>query len=162
MILHFLDDLKADKGMGTTLHVHPTSSQHCLYCHPICLHLFTTLQHMETIMREFGRGMYVLNLNQCLKVEDSYFPLSCDAVKVSFQIKKGAFLIYLILFSFPSGAGNSWCYLWSNSLPYPVLYTHTYRQCKHTWSQYFMVGVTECSGFSSRVPRPRNTNNSRV
>lgn len=54
--------------------------------------------------------MYVLNLNLYFKVADSRSPLSGNAVKVSFQIKKGL-LIYLILFSLPSGAGNGWPYL---------------------------------------------------
>lgn len=35
--------------------------------------------------------MYVLNFNLCLKVEDSGSSLSCNVVKVSFQIKKGPF-----------------------------------------------------------------------
>ena len=70
--------------------------------------------------------MYVLNLNQCLKVGDSGSPLSCNAVKVSLQIKKRAFLIYLILFSLPSGDGNGWRYLWSASLPHPLSYAHIY------------------------------------
>lgn len=34
---------------------------------------------------EFGRGMYVLNLNRCLNLEDSGSLLSCNVVKVPFQ-----------------------------------------------------------------------------
>lgn len=41
----------------------------------------------------------MLNLNLGLKVKDSESPLSCNVVKVSFQIKKGLFDLTNIVFS---------------------------------------------------------------
>lgn len=81
--------------------------------------------------------MYVLlNLNRCLKVEDSGSPLSCNAVKVSLQIKKGLFDLPNIVFS--PFRGWKWLVLSLislRSLSFPI-HTHTYRVQTH------MLGVS--------------------
>lgn len=64
-----------------------------------------------------------------------------------FKLKR-TFLIYLILFSLPSGAGNGLCYLWSASLPYPLLYTHIYNTNTHGCGVLWSVLLS-----SQRSPR---------
>lgn len=102
--------------------------------------------------------MYVLNLNQYLKVEDSGFPLSCKAVKRLFQIKKGLFDLPNIVFS--PFRGWKWLALSLISLPSLSSVIHPHLQYKNTWLKCFMVCVMEWSGFNTRVRRPQNTDNS--
>ena len=80
---------------------------------------------------EFGRGMYVLNLNRRLKVEDLWSPLSCNAAKVSFQIKKGLFDLPNIVFS----PFRGWKWLVLSLISLPSLSSLTYTVQTH------MVGV---------------------
>lgn len=98
---------------------------------------------------EFGRGMHVLNLNRCLKVGDSGSPLSCNVVKVSFQIKRGLFDLPNIVFS--PFRGRKWFVLSLISLPsqFSLSHTHTYTVQTHT---YFIGCFMERSGFNNRLP----------
>ncbi len=96
----------------------------------------------------------MLNLNRRFKVEDSCTPLSCNAVKVSFQIKKGLFDLPNIVFS--PFRGWKWLALSLISPPSLSSLAHTHKQYKHTCLEYFMVCVMEWSEFNARVPKPEN------
>lgn len=134
--------------------LHLTFSLHCLHCHPLSTASTSCISSTcGNYYGEFGRGMYVLNLNRCLKVEDSCSPLSCNTVKVSFQIKKRPFDLPNIVFS--PFRGWKWSTLSLISLPALSSLIHTHIQNKHTWLKYFMVCVMEWSGFNARVPRSK-------
>lgn len=83
----------------------------------------------------------MLNLNLCLKVEDSGPPLSFSAVKVSFQIKGDLFDLPSIVFSNSKGLKMESVIF--DQPPLPILpWTHTYTaQTVHIlwhvlWSSY--------------------------
>lgn len=81
----------------------------------------------------------MLNLNQCCKVEDSCSPLSCNAVKVSFQIKRGLFDLPNIVFLSLQGLEMVGLIFDQPSLPYPLLYTHIYNTNTHACSLLWTV-----------------------
>lgn len=93
----------------------------------------------------------MLNLNLCLKVEDCRSPLSCNAVKVSFQIKRGLFDLPNIVFA--PFRGWKWLPLSLISLPSLSCLIHTHIQYKHTWLEYFMVCLMELPELNIKVPK---------
>lgn len=100
----------------------------------------------------------MLNHNQYLKVEDSGFPLSCNAVKLSFQIKRSLFDLPNIVFS----PFRGWKRLVLSLIGLPsssLRYTHIYIQYKYTWLLCSVLCVMGWSGLNTGVPRPENTDN---
>ena len=104
--------------------------------------------------------MYVLNLNLYFKVADSRSPLSGNAVKVSFQIKKGLFDLPNIVFS--PFRGWKWLVLSLIGLPslssltHTHTHTHTHTQTikyyNHVCLYYMCYGVVRvpCKGAKSK------------
>lgn len=98
----------------------------------------------------------MLNFNQYLKVEDSGFLLSCNAVNVLFQIKKGLSDLPNIVFS--PFRGWKLLVLSLISLPcYPLLYTHSYNTNTHGCSVLWSVLLSSqrltqgCEGQKIRI-----------
>lgn len=128
---------------------------HCLHCHPLLSYLLNVNSACGNYYGEFEGGMYVLlNLNRCLKVEDSGSPLSCNAVKVSLQIKKGLFDLPNIVFS--PFRGWKWMVLSLislRSLSFPI-HTHTYMSTNtHAWCICSLFGSGRSSNIGYQGPK---------
>lgn len=125
----------------------------CVHCHLcLCLHLSYISPTCGNHYAEFGRGMYVLNPNRSLKVEDSGSPLSWNAVKVSFQIKKDLFDLPNIVFS-PSGNWKWWM-LSLISFPAFCFLTHAYTNthgCSILWSVLWSGQVSEQGAWAIEI-----------
>lgn len=133
----FCTQVTSDRGLMElsffiSLYLHLTPPLHCLHCHPASSYISSTCGNYYG---EFGRGMYVLNLNRCFKVEDSFSPFPCNAVKVSFQIKKDHFDLPNIVFS-PS-RGWKWLALSLISLPSLSSLIQTHIQYKHMAAVFY-------------------------
>lgn len=96
----------------------------------------------------------MLNLNRCLKVEDFWSPLSCNAAKVSFQIKKGLFDLPNIVFS----PFRGWKWLVLSLITLPSLSSLTYTVQTHM----VVVFYGACYGVVRVQCRGARTQNNRV